>query len=117
MGDFNAHFMEEGASLDCRASLLDRVSTELSLAMMNWSPVATGKFTWESRSTRSILDYVLVLETWVKVVDQFLVDEEGWFDVESDQNLIFWSFGKEKDGLENRKKRKRNMKDWRWNAK
>ena len=55
VGDFNAHFTEEGASLDCRASLLDRVSTELSLATMNWSPVATGKFTWESRSTRSIL--------------------------------------------------------------
>ena len=50
MGDFNAHFTEEGASLDCGASLLDRVSTELSLATMNWSPVATGKFTWESRS-------------------------------------------------------------------
>ena len=77
MGDFNAHFTEGGASLDCRASLLDRVSTELSLATMNWSPVATGKFTWESRSTRSMLDYVLVPETWVKVIDQFLVDEEG----------------------------------------
>ena len=77
MGDFNAHFTEEDASLDCRASLLGRVSKELSFAMMNWSLVATGKFTWESRSTRSTLDYVLVSETWVKVIDQFLVDEEG----------------------------------------
>ena len=66
IGNFNAQFTEGGASLDCRASLLDRISTEFSLATMNWSPVATGKFTWESRSTRSMLDYVLVSETWVK---------------------------------------------------
>ena len=98
MGDLNAHFTEEGASLDCRASLLDRVSTELSLATMNWSPVATEKFTWESRSTRCMLDYVLVSETWVKVIDQFLVDEEGWFDVGSDHNLIVGALGKRKMG-------------------
>ena len=35
MGDFNVHFKEEGASFDCRSSLLDRVSTELSLPTMN----------------------------------------------------------------------------------
>ena len=34
MGDFYAHFTE-GASLDCRALLLDRMSTELSLVTMN----------------------------------------------------------------------------------
>ena len=60
---------------------------------------------------------MLVSETWVKVIDQFPVDEEGWFDVGSDHDLIFWSFGKEKDGLENRKKRLRKKKDWRWNTK
>ena len=65
----------------------------------------------------SMLDYVLVSETSVKVIDQFLVDEEGWFDVGSDHNLIFWSFRKEKEGLESRKKRKKNKKDWRWNTK
>ena len=52
-----------------------------------------------------------------KVIDQFLVDKEGWFDVGSDHNLKFWSFGKEEYGLENRKKCKRNKKDWRWNTK
>ena len=103
MGYFNAHFSKEGASLDCRASLLDKGSKELSLATMNWSPVATGKFTWERRSITSMLDYVVVSETWVKVIDQFLADEEWCFDVGSDHNLIFWSFGKEKDGLENMK--------------
>ena len=54
MGDFKAHFTEEGASLDCRASLLDRVSIKLSLATMNWSPVATKKFTWERKNTKSM---------------------------------------------------------------
>ena len=54
MGDFNAHFLEEGASLECRTSLLDRVNTELSLITMSWSPVTTGKFTWERKNTKSM---------------------------------------------------------------
>ena len=43
--------------------------------------------------------------------------EEGWFGVGSDHNLIFSSYGKEKDGLDYRKERMRNKKDWRSNTK
>ncbi len=119
MGDFNAHFNEEGVGLDCRASLLCRTNTVLGLAVLNWLPVAKGKFTWEGGSKRSTLDYVLASEAWVERIDHLLVDEEGWFDVGSDHNILFWAFGKEKRGARQTQKDKhtKGINQWRWNTK
>ena len=39
---------------------------------------------------RSVLDYVLASQGIADSVTQMTVDDEGWFDIDSDHNLMFW---------------------------
>ena len=44
---------------------------------------------WVKKST---LDYISTLQWWVEHTRNLLIDEEGWFDMGSDHNLMLWKF-------------------------
>ena len=90
MGDFNAHFDSNHVALDPRAGLVGSLSQVANLRVMNWQPGVVGKWTWGCGSKQSVLDYVLVSEWWVDRVSRFSVDDEGFFDIGSDHNLLLW---------------------------
>ena len=56
---------------------------------MNWQPGVAGKWTWASGGQLSVLDYVLLSRGLVERIDRFVVDDEGFFDIGSDHNLMF----------------------------
>ena len=45
MGYFNAHFSTEGRALDCRAKLLNRISKDLGMRILNFQAFTRGKWT------------------------------------------------------------------------
>ena len=47
-----------------------------------------GKWTWGCENRPSVLDYVLVSEWWVDRISRFSIDDEGFFYVGSDHNLL-----------------------------
>ena len=63
---------------------------------MNFEAITKGKWTWQDGKKRSVLDYVLASQGIADSVTQMTVDDEGWFDIGSDHNLMFW----ESRGLE-----------------
>ena len=64
------------------------------LSIMNWQPGVAGKWAWASCGQHSVLDYVLLSGGLVERIDWFVVDDEGFFDIGSDNNLMFWYIAK-----------------------
>ena len=77
-GGFNAHFDDNHAALDSRASLVGNLSQVAGLVVMNWQPQVVGKWTWGCESNHSVLDYVLASEWLVDRVNRFSIDDEGF---------------------------------------
>ena len=69
MGDFNAHFDENGVAQDNKASFLSDLSQMAGLSIMNWQPGVAGKWTWTSGGQHSVLDYVLLSGGLVERID------------------------------------------------
>ena len=92
MGDFNAHFSKHRVEMDHRASLLLSMSNTLGLNVLNWLPQLYEKFTWSSGSKKSTLDYISTSQWWIEHTRNLLINEEGWFDMGSDHNLMLWKF-------------------------
>ena len=119
MGDFNAHFGEREAALDPRARLVSSLCTEGKLTNMNFQRSCRGKWTWYSGQKKSVLDYILLCERGVEEVGQLNIDDEEWFDIGSDHNLLFWDnvvLGRSKL-LENTKDKGKGSKNWKWKVK
>ena len=121
MGDFNAHFDNGGRAIDCRAKFLSRISEVGGLRIMNFEHCTRGKWTWHGRGKRSVLDYVLMTQGMADRTTQVTVDDDGWFDIGSDHNLIFWeTLGEREDdsGVDmgtSRRRRENNI--WTWKMK
>ena len=47
MGDFNAHFNDEGEPLDCRAKFVQRLCEVVGVRTMNFKAITKGKWTWQ----------------------------------------------------------------------
>ena len=115
MGDFNAHFDDNHVALDSRASLVEALSRVANLTVMNWEQGVVGKWTWGCDNRQSVLDYVLVSEWFVDRISRFSIDDEGFFDVGSDHNLLLWHVvGVERGGTEGGKRKRKFRKEWRW---
>ena len=113
-GDFNAHFDENGVAQDNKASFLSDLSQMAGLSIMNWQPGVAGKWTWASGGQHSVLDYVLLSGGLVERIDRFVVDDEGFFDIGSDHNLMFWYIGTGKEETVSPKVKRKVRKEWRW---
>ena len=90
MGDFNAHFGSDGKALDCRAKFLNRLSEVVGLRILNFEDSTRGKWTWQGREKQSVLDYILMSQELADSTSGMTIDDDGWFDIGSDHNLIFW---------------------------
>ena len=115
MGDFNAHFDEKGVALDNKAGFVSDLAKVADLSIMNWQPGVSGKWTWGSGGKHAVLDYVLLSRGFVERVDRFVVDDEGFLDIGSDHNLLFWYVGTGKEREPGSPKVKKKVrKEWRW---
>ena len=83
MGDLNAHFNDEGETLDCRAKFGQRLCEVVGLGTMNFEAIPKGKWTWQDGKKKSAL-YVLASQGIADSVTQKIVDNDGWFDIDSD---------------------------------
>ena len=90
MGDFNAHFDIGGKALDCRAKFLNRLNKVGGLRIMNFADFTRGKWTWQGREKQSVLDYILMSQELADSTSSMTIDDDGWFDIGSDHNLMFW---------------------------
>ena len=90
MGDFNAHFDIGGKALDCRAKFLNRLNKVGGLRIMNFADFTKGKWTWQGREKQSVLDYILMSQELADSTSSMTIDDNGWFDIGSDHNLMFW---------------------------
>ena len=90
MGDFNAHFDSGGKALDCRAKFLNRLNKVGGLRIMNFADFTRGKWTWQGREKQSVLDYILMSQELADSTSSMTIDDDGWFDIGSDHNLMFW---------------------------
>ena len=75
---------------------------------------------------KSTLDYIIVSQRWLQLIRHLLIDEEGWFDVGSDHNLLLWKFMTRKpeqvaktykEAKSQRTDKRKKPRDWRWNRK
>ena len=113
-GDFNAHFYENWVAQDNKASFQSDLSQMAGLSIMNWQPGVAGKWTWASGGQHSVLDYVLLSGGLVERIDRFVVDDEGFFDIGSDHNLMFWYIGTGKEETVSPKVKRKVRTEWRW---
>ena len=90
MEDFNAHFNDKEEPLDCRAKFVPRLCEVVVFRTVNFEAITKGKWTWQGGKKRSVIDYVLASQGIAYSVTQMTVDDERWFDIGSDHNLIFW---------------------------
>ena len=116
MGDFNAHFDGSHLALDARASLVESLSRVANLSVMNWQAGVVGKWTWGCESRQSVLDYVLVSGWWEDRISRFSIDDEGFFEIGSDHNLLLWHIVVgERKGVNGRDKMRRKCRgEWKW---
>ena len=57
---------------------------------MNFADFTRGKWTWQGREKQSVLDYILMSQELAGSTSSMTIDDDGWFDIGSDHNLMFW---------------------------
>ena len=90
IGDFNSHlnFIEDNRNTDKNGQYLLRLIEENNLTLLNSLPECTGKYTWEGRSTKSVIDYALMNNKMLQMLVEMKIDEQkSKYDL-SDHNLI-----------------------------
>ena len=63
-----------------------------------------------------MLDYVLVSSGWVEKIIYFNIDDEGYLDIGSDHNLLFWYFIGQRtgDNMRYRHNDRKVRSEWQW---
>ena len=51
-------------ALDCRAKLLNRISNDLGMRILNFQAFTRGKWTWHGGEKKSVLDYAQADVRW-----------------------------------------------------
>ena len=69
---------------------MNRISKDLGMRILNFQVFTRGKWTWHGGEKKSVLDYVLMSDGLADNTTQMVIGDDGWFDIGSDHNLLFW---------------------------
>ncbi|KAH7953359.1 hypothetical protein HPB49_007349 [Dermacentor silvarum] len=88
LGDFNAHMQELDGYTDHNGTLVQSLSDELCLCIVNLRGDCVGAVTWCARGSRTCIDYALVSQGLNSSLRSVHIDEDGRYSIGSDHNRI-----------------------------
>ena len=69
---------------------MNRLSEVVGLRKLNFEDSTRGKLTWQGREKQSVLDFVLMSQELADSTSGMTIDDDRWFDIGNDHNMIFW---------------------------
>ena len=105
VGDMNAHLESLDGRKNVNTEVLEDLLTENALVCVNLTEKCEGKWTWESRGTKTAIDYCMVNQAAWERVREMKIDEEKVLDI-SDHNkcevVMMGELGGSEVGLESK---------------
>ncbi|KAH7981577.1 hypothetical protein HPB49_025597 [Dermacentor silvarum] len=88
LGDFNAHTQELDGYTDHNGTLVQSLSDELCLCIVNLRGDCVGAVTWCARGSRTCIDYALVSQGLNSSLRSVHIDEDERYSIGSNHNRI-----------------------------
>jgi len=91
IGDFNAHLEFLDNRTNKNTIILERILDNTDLLLLNTLQNCTGRYTWERKHSKTVIDFALASESVVQKIRSVQIDDKKEFDI-SDHNFMFISF-------------------------